>query len=282
MQKIIVTGSSGMVGLYLVLVLQKYYDVYPFSHQQLDITDKKKLKSIFEKVRPSVVIHLAALTNVDLCQEQENKAYAINTEGTDNIVCCCETFGSTLVYLSTGMVFDGKKTLPYSENDSVAVAVNTYGQSKLFGEQNIQKKLSNFYILRTTWLFGGGKKDKKFVGKMIELGQKYDSVSVVNDTWGTPTYTYDLSLAICEICRKSPAYGIYHLANGGVCNRVSFAEKIFSYAKITCRVEGVSSETFPTLAPRPINESITSSKFHKVYKMRTWEKALYHYITSEL
>ena len=281
MHKIIVTGSSGMVGTYLVPILKKQYEVYAFSHSELDVSDLSQLSSAFSKIQPQFAVHLAAMTDVDLCEEIPQQAFFINEQGTKNIALCCQQYNSTLLYVSTGMVFDGKKTSAYVESDHVEKSVNIYGASKYGGEQIIRTLLAKFYIIRTTWLFGGGQRDKKFVAKMIHLGKNNTSLSVVEDKWGSPTYTLDLSIALATLCTKTPDYGIYHVANVGRCNRLQFAQKIFEYANIACKLHGVTSDVFPTKAPRPFNESVTSSKLSHLCKMRTWEDALYEYISAE-
>ncbi|BBM82762.1 dTDP-4-dehydrorhamnose reductase [Candidatus Uabimicrobium amorphum] len=281
MQKVIVTGSGGMVGTYLIPLLNEKYDVHAFPHSDLDVTDVQKLTSAFEKIQPQIVVHLAAMTNVDLCEEQPQQAFFVNEQGTKNIAKCCRQHNCTLLYVSTGMVFDGNKTSAYEESDCVTRSVNIYGESKYKGEQAIQQLLQKFYIVRTTWLFGGGQRDKKFVAKMLQLGKKNDSLSVVDDTWGSPTYTKDLSAALETLCTKVPDYGIYHIANVGRCNRLQFAQKIFADAKMDCTTKGVRSASFPTKAPRPFNESITSTKLSAIHKMRTWQEALHEYVTTE-
>lgn len=281
MQKVIITGSAGMVGTYLAPILKEQYAVYAFSHNELDVGNFQQLSSVFARIQPHLVVHLAAMTDVDLCEEIPQQAFLINEQGTKNIALCCQQHDSTLLYVSTGMVFDGDKTSAYVESDLVTKSVNVYGESKYAGELVIRELLTKFYIVRSTWLFGGGQRDKKFVAKMIKLGKNNSCLSVVEDKWGSPTYTRDLSTSLATLCAKTPDYGIYHIANAGRCNRLQFAQKIFAYAKIDCTLKGVSSDVFPTKAPRPCNESVTSTKLSHLCEMRTWQDALYEYITTE-
>lgn len=258
--KIIILGASGMLGSDLSKV---FPDAIKFTRADLDITDKQHVLKIIKEINPDVVINAAAYTNVDGCEDEQDLAFEVNGYSPGHIAqACCDT-GATLVHFSTDYVFDGSKE-EYTESDTTN-PINVYGQSKLMGEQEIIKNTNNYRIIRTSWLFG--ENGNNFVDTMLRLSKEMETVKVVNDQLGKPTYTKDLAEKTREIINLSP--GIYHVTNEGNCTWYEFASAIIDNA-IPC-----SSAEFPTKAKRPTYSVLANTKFAP---MRHWMDALVEYL----
>lgn len=274
---ILVTGAHGMLG--------SYFDgdeILKTDLDTLDIRDYQKIREMVGDYRPEIILHLAAETDVDLCEQNIDHAYKINTIGTQNVALVCQEFGSTLVYISTGAVFDGEKKEPYDEFDATK-PVNIYGKTKLEGENIIKQLLKKFYIFRAGWMIGGGSgKDKKFVGKMVKLIKEREEISVVNDKFGSITYTKDFAQSIIEFIRTD-MFGLYHMANKGVCSRYDIAVEITRILKKEIKINPVDSSKFPMPAPRGRLEAIRNYKLYLLGLdfMRDWKDALKDYLLSE-
>ena len=213
--RILITGSSGMLGADLCQELEKDYEVYgadlvhrtsytcppkPERRRRIvhrfikgDITNRKSVANIVYRIKPDIVIHAAAWTDVDGCELNKKKAYKINSEGTKNVALACRTANAPLIYISTDFVFDGKKNRPYAEADRPN-PISVYGGSKYKGEIYIKRILRRYYILRTSWLYG--RNGRNFVDIIIDKAKKERALKVVNDQIGSPTYTKDLAKAI--------------------------------------------------------------------------------------
>ena len=285
MKKIYVTGADGMLGRTLVPLFQTAYDVRGTDLPEHDITDDVAIRKDICSFSPDIVIHLASMTDVDGCETDPETARRINAKGTENIAVSCRDCGATMIYLSTGMIYNGRKPGPYIEYDSPD-PVNTYGQTKYEGELAVRKHLSSYYIFNTCWIFGGGPQDKKFVAKIIELGRERDRLEIVDDTFGSPTYTVDLSHAIFEFLGEDDfekKYGRYHCAGRGCVNRFDLAREIFSIAGIEdCELVPVSSKKFDLPAPRPRTEALDNYSLDLLglHLMRDWRESLRDYVTS--
>jgi dTDP-4-dehydrorhamnose reductase len=227
---------------------------------------------------------LAALTNVDDCERKPDDAYLTNTIGTQNVALACQSVDATMVYISTISVFDGQKCEPYTEFDQPNPQ-SWYSHSKYQGELIVEKLLSKYYIARAGWMFGGGPEDKKFVAKMIELASERDLLKVVNDKFGSPTYTADISSGV-ERLAQTGLYGTYHMVNtGGYCSRYEFAQKILEFAhNNSCALQPVSSAEFPLPAPRPNMEAARNFnlELRGLNWMQPWQLALEEYVESTL
>ena len=261
---------------------------------ELDITNVIQITEAFYAFQPDFVLHLAAMTDVDGCERNPQAAFRINGEGTRNIAQICHDNRIPLLYISTSDIFDGTKPTPYIETD-IPNPINQYAKSKYQGETYVRELIPNAYIIRTCWLFGGGKDDKKFVVKMLEQAKTKHSLSVVNDVFGSPTYTKDLAEGIFKVVEKGPPQadppladkpGIYHVSNAGVATRYEIALKILEYARITdCEIKGVSNKDFVEVAPRPKMAAMTSINLKKIgldNLMRPWQEALKEYITMQI
>lgn len=258
--KTLITGSNGMLGSDLCKV---FPEAITLTHKDLDITNRAQVLDFIQKISPDVVINAAAYTNVDGCEDNQELAFQVNGYGPGNLAEACNKIGAKLVHFSTDYVFDGSKA-QYKEFD-IPSPINVYGQSKLLGEQEIMKNLKDYRIIRISWLFG--KHGKNFVETILKLSHEIDEVKVVNDQFGKPTYTVDLSRRVKEIIGLEA--GIYHLTNDGICSWYEFASAFTSNA-VAC-----TTEEFPTKAKRPQYSVLVNTKTEP---MRHWKEALKDYL----
>jgi len=285
---IFVTGANGMVGSYLEEVFKKeelYLTDFNVDSKTakinfLDIRDPEAVKKEIKKVRPQFVLHLAAKTDVDKCEIEVDDAYLTNVIGTQNISLACQDLDAIMIYISTAGVFGGDKIEPYTEFDHPN-PVNVYGRTKLEGEKIVQSLLNKYYIVRAGWMMGGREKDKKFVGKIVQLFKEKDKILAVNDKIGSPTYAHDLLEGIKKLISTN-YFGLYHMTNRGVCSRYDVAVEIGRILKKKIPVEPVSSALFPLPAPRARSEAMRNYKLELlgIVKMRTWQEALKEYLKS--
>lgn len=276
---ILVTGSNGMMGSYVQAIFPQE-DLFLTDRASMDITDYDSVRQTFEKVKPEVVLHLAAATDVDRCEQDKDWAYKTNVLGAQNIILCCQQGDCLMVYVSTSDVFHGSKKQLYTEYDAPD-PINTYAKTKWEGEKIVQNFLDRYFIVRAGWMIGGGKgKDKKFVSKMVELCRTQETIEVVNDKWGTITYAKDLLKTIRQLL-KTPFYGLYHVANKGVCNRYEIAMEIKKILKSDVLIHPVSSDRFPLPAPRPYCDAIRNYKLSLMGldTLSSWQEALGAYLT---
>lgn len=283
--KVLVTGAKGMLGTDLCQALhQQEYPVYATDIQEMDVREPVQVQRTFADFAPDLVLHLAALTDVDGCEQEPDEAFRTNTVGTQNIALACQRVDVPMVYISTISVFDGNKCEPYTEFDTPNPQ-SWYSHAKFEGERIVEHLLQRYYIVRAGWMFGGGHEDKKFVAKIIELARNHSELKIVNDKFGSPTYTRDLSRAIIRLSQTG-WFGVYHSVNTGApCSRHEFAQKILEYAGITtCRLIPVSSAKFPLPAPRPRMEAARNlhAELLGLELMRPWSAALREYISLTL
>ncbi len=297
-RKVLITGSSGMLGIDLCQELGGDYDVYGadlVKHDTLgvkrfekcDITNEDETLNVLSKIRPDIVIHTAAWTDVDGCELDEDKAYGVNSEGTENVALACGENGSILLYLSTDFVFDGKKKTAYKETDK-ANPISIYGDSKFVGEETIQRIWPKHFIIRTSWLYG--MHGKNFVDTIIGKAKAESELKVVDDQVGSPTYTKDLAKAIHRLLDRvrepgsgDGGYGIYHVSNSGSVSWYEYAKAILKMAGPDTKVTPIPSGELTRPAKRPAMSVLDNSKFEKFtgHKMRNWKTALKEYIKKE-
>lgn len=282
--KILVTGADGMLGRDFCHLAEKMtHDVTKTDIGDLDVTDLGALRETMLRVKPEAVFHFAAMTDVDRCETHPDEAYLVNVIGTENVALCCAEAEVPLVFSSTGSLFGGEKTYPYTEFDQPR-PISRYGKTKYLGEQMIQRVAPKHYICRAGWMFGGGHEDKKFVARIIQLASERDEIFGVIDKTGTPTYTTDFSKRMLDILGTG-RYGLYHAGNEGFCNRYEFACKIVELAGLNnCRVIPVIASKVPMPAQRPRLEALDNYKCRLLgmQKMRAWEPALKEYIETRL
>ncbi len=258
--KTLIFGAGGMLGTDLRAV---FPDAVKLEHRDLDIRDREKVIETIEINEPDVVINAAAYTAVDDCEDNRELAFKVNGAAPGYIAEGCSRTGAVLVHYSTDYIFDGSKK-EYVEADSPN-PINIYGSSKLMGETNIIKNLENYRIIRTSWLYGAN--GKNFVDTMLMVSEKADTVKVVNDQFGKPTYAFDLARKTKELV-ELPA-GTYHITNEGVCSWYEFASSIIKNA-VPC-----TSAEFPRKAKRPKCSVLVNTK---TSPMRHWRSALTEYL----
>jgi len=258
--KTLILGAGGMLGKELSKV---FPDAIKFTRSEVDITDEDRVRLTIEKIKPEVVVNAAAYTNVDGCEDDKDLAFNVNGQALKYIARTCSITGATLVHYSTDYVFDGSKK-EYFESDKTN-PINVYGQSKLRGEKNIIENMKDYRIIRTSWLFG--LQGKNFVETMLRLSKEMDTVKVVNDQFGKPTYAVDLAQKTSEIVKLTP--GIYHITNDGTCSWYEFAKAIIG------NVAPCSTDEFPRKAERPKYSVLVNTKTES---MRHWKEALKAYM----
>lgn len=277
--RIVITGHKGQLGTALQEVLEGE-TLFGLDLPQHDITDGQATTRAIADFVPQVVIHAAAMTNVDGCERDPDAAYRINGLGTQNVVLACQRCGAAMVCVSTNEVFDGTKGEPYLEFDQPN-PINTYGRSKLAGELITQALLNRFYIVRTAWLYAQG--GSNFVTKMIQIADERGELRVVTDEVSSPTYAPDLAEAIAKLIRTDH-YGIYHFTNEGACSRYDFAIKILELAgRGHVPVHPITSDQYTRTSTPPLYAPIRNfcATTALGITLRPWEEALMAYFTAE-
>ena len=250
-------------------------------YKQLDITDSEAVKAVLTEVQPDAVVHCAAWTAVDAAEDEENKAkvYAVNSDGTRNIAAVCRELDCKMIYISTDYVFDGEGTEPWQPDCKAYAPLCVYGDSKLKGELAVSELLEKYFIVRIAWVFG--RNGNNFIKTMLKVGKKYDTVRVVNDQIGTPTYTYDLSKLLVSMC-ESDRYGCYHATNeGGYISWYDFTKEIYRQAGYSTGVVPVTTEEYgQSKAKRPHNSRLDKSKLSRngFALLPAWQDALSRYL----
>lgn len=248
---------------------------------RLDITEEAAVKKTISEINPDVVVHCAAWTAVDAAEDEENKdkVFAINVNGTRFIAESCKSIAAKMVYISTDYVFDGQGTAPWTADCKDYAPLNVYGKTKLEGELAVSRTLDNYFIVRIAWVFGVN--GNNFIKTMLNVGKKFDTLKVVNDQIGTPTYTYDLSRLLVDMC-ETDKYGYYHATNeGGYISWYDFACEIFKQAGYTTKVNPVTTEEYGiSKAKRPFNSRLDKSKLSEngFELLPTWKDALQRYL----
>lgn len=273
-----------MLGADLCAIFAPHFDLTSVDLDEMDVRSPSLVFSIIESVRPSRVIHLAAMTDVDACEKYPNEAYAINAIGAQLVALACQKIDAEMVYVSSVSVFGGEGHEAYTEFDLPA-PVSHYSRSKYQGELIVQSLLRRYYVVRAGWMFGGGMQDKKFVARIVELARSKPILQIVDDKFGSPTYTRDFANGIRQLIRTG-WYGTYHLVNTGrPVSRYKIAQKILEYANITsCQLQPISSAHFPLSAPRPRMEAARNfrAELLGLNLMRSWQEALQEYIAVSL
>lgn len=247
----------------------------------MDITDANQVRAVLLAVKPDVVVHCAAWTAVDLAEDEDKqeKVRAINAGGTQNIATVCKELDCKMVYISTDYVFNGQGEAPWDPDCKDYAPLNVYGQTKLEGELAVANTLEKFFIVRIAWVFGTN--GKNFIKTMLTVGQKYDTVRVVCDQIGTPTYTLDLSRLLVDMV-ETEKYGYYHATNeGGYISWYDFACEIFRQAGYTTKVNPVTTQEYGlSKAARPFNSRLDKSKLAEngFQPLPTWQDALARYL----
>ena len=288
--KILMTGCGGMLG-------DAFYNLYKdkFNVQAtdidlneewldfLDVRDFKQYQEVVNEFNPEIILHLAALTDLEYCEKNISHTYLTNTISVENAVTLAKQVGATLVYISTAGIFDGQQE--FYDDWSQPHPINVYGRSKYMGEIYVEKNMDKYFVFRAGWMMGAGpKKDKKFIQKIMQQikdGKK--QLCVVDDKLGTPTYTYDFAKNVISML-KTNFYGVYNLVCEQDCSRFDVAEEILKIfdLKQKIKVNKVKSDYFEDeyFAPRPASEKLVCSKLRlrQNYLMREWKVSLKEYL----
>ncbi len=290
--RIFVTGVGGQLGYDVVNELKKRgYEAVgsdipdetaaDCEYIKLDITDAEAVEKVISEVDPDVVVHCAAWTAVDAAEDEENipKVRAVNVDGTRNVANVCKMIGCKMIYISTDYVFNGHGTEPWQPDCKDYAPLCVYGQTKLDGELAVSSILDKYFIVRIAWVFGVN--GKNFIKTMLNAGRKYDTVRVVNDQIGTPTYTYDLARLLVDMA-ETDKYGYYHATNeGGYISWYDFTCEIFRQAGYTTNVVPVTTAEYGlSKAARPFNSRLDKSKLAEngFKPLPTWQDALSRYL----
>ncbi|MGH1472180.1 MAG: dTDP-4-dehydrorhamnose reductase [Cellvibrionaceae bacterium] len=279
--RVLVTGAAGQVGRELVeLCLNSAIDVIACTRDQIDISNFQQVSEVIKQYSPTVVVNAAAYTAVDKAETEKEKAWQVNSEGAKNLAIICSQLHISLIHISTDYVFNGEKSSPYSETDQTN-PTSEYGKSKLAGELAIKERCSDFYILRTSWVFG--QYGNNFVKTMLRLAKKDQALRVVADQKGTPTPALMIAEAIIALIKDnlSLANGIYHLGGLPEVTWYEFARSIIETASKLglCNkvdIEPITTADFPTPAKRPKNSSLSSQKLFSGLKITQshWQEYL--------
>lgn len=269
--KVVLFGSHGMLGYDLVEVFRDY-DLYAFSKSEVDISSKKQVFNVLSKINPDIVINAAAYTSVDGSEINKKAALLVNATAVKYISLACNRYGSTLVHFSTDYVFSGKNPNGYVES-SRRSPINFYGISKMEGEDYVRSLCKKYYIVRTQWLYG--KYGINFVDTIIRWGKEKNEIRVVNDQFGSPTYTVDVANKIKTLL-KTCRFGVYHITNKGVCTWHDFAKFIVKLINLNVKIIPITSEELKKSAKRPKYSVLINTKFKA--KIRGWKSALKEYI----
>ena len=275
-QTILVTGSNGQLGSELQDLAANLpgFDFIFLSRTNLSLNDTGAITGTVAQHKPSFVINCAAYTAVDKAESERDEAFQINATAVDALAKACAENDARFIHISTDYVFDGTKKTPLNEGDPVA-PVNVYGESKLAGEEAARKANPDSVIIRTSWVYSAY--GKNFVKTMMRLMSEKESINVVNDQWGSPTYAADLAEAILQII-QSPQWhpGVYHYSNEGVISWFEFAKEIAALIQTKCVVLPTTTASFPTPAKRPLYSVMNKAKIQKQYGivLKDWKESL--------
>lgn len=279
--KVLVTGVKGQLGFDIVNLLNSQnVEAKGVDLEDFDLTDSVAVKDYVKNYSPDVIVHCAAYTAVDKAEEDKDLCYKVNVDGTQHLVDVAKELDCKFVYFSTDYVFEGNGQKEY-EIDEKINPINHYGYTKYLGEKAVVDNLSKYFICRISWVFG--ENGNNFIKTMLRLAQTYPKLTVVSDQVGSPTYTKDVAVVVCDMI-KTAKYGTYHVTNESFCSWYEFALEIFKQANIDIEVAPVPSSEYKTLATRPSNsrlskKSLTENGFNK---LPTWQDAISRYLKNIL
>ncbi len=282
MGKILVIGAKGMLGRDLVETLRTSFPrdgIFGWDVEEIDIQKERSTIDKIERLAPRMIINVAAYTDVDGCELDEKKAFAINAEGMKHVALGAVKCGAKVLYLSTDYIFDGKKDKPYLEQDP-PLPLNVYGRSKWKGEQYVQELLEDALIVRTQWLYG--KYGKNFVASILRQAGEKNILSVVNDQMGSPTHSLDLCQAISLLIQRE-ARGIFHVVNSECCTWYDYARTILKLSGVEgVKVIPISCKELTSPAVRPAYSVLDTQKLKREIglTLRPWFEALKEYLSS--
>ena len=277
---VLVTGANGQLGQSIQFIANQYPNIHFIytDYQELDITNFESCHTVFAKYKPQFCINTAAYTAVDKAESEAEKAHLINAIGPENLAKVCKEYNTILLHISTDFIFDGTSTQPYLETD-IPNPKSIYGQTKLVGELAVQKNWEKHFIIRTSWVYS--QFANNFMKTMLRLASERDSLSVVHDQIGTPTYAVDLAEILMNIIQSSitnkpSPFGIYNFSNEGVCSWYDFAAAIFHQKGISINLQPIPTSAYPTPAKRPSYSVLDKSKIKNTFnlKINDWKASL--------
>jgi len=278
--KVIVTGAKGQLGTDMASLLSEAgYEVHAFGREKLDFTDRREVLEVVEALQPDIIVHCGAYTKVDQAETERELAERVNGHGSGYLAEAAELVGAKLVYVSTDYVFDGTAVEPIPES-AATNPINVYGASKLLGETLVKAAAKRYFIVRTSWVYG--LHGSNFVKTMLNLGRQGKPLTVVEDQFGSPTFTVDLAECVLRLI-QSDHYGTYHVSNSGSCSWYEFAQAIFEEAGMKVELAPVDSSRFIRPAQRPAysvlrHQSLSENGFPP---MRNWREGLKEFLALE-
>ncbi len=275
--KILVTGVKGQLGHDVVNELTKRdIEAVGVDIEEMDITDPVSVDRVIKETAPDAVIHCAAYTAVDAAEENEELCRKVNADGPQNIANVCKELDIKMIQISTDYVFGGEGTHFWKPEDACEPQ-SVYGRTKYQGELAVRNTLEKYFIVRIAWVFGIN--GKNFVKTMLNLAKTHDTIRVVNDQFGSPTYTYDLARLLADMV-VTEKYGVYHATNEGICSWYEFACAIFQEAGISVNVVPVTTAEYAAKAKRPANSRMDNNKLTEngFEKLPAWQDALARYV----
>jgi len=275
--KVVVTGITGQLGHDVLLELKaRGLEAVGASRAEMPLTDGEAIRAYLEQVKPAVVVHCAAYTAVDKAEDEPAQCRAVNVEGTAAIAQACRAVGAKLLYLSTDYVFPGEGNTAY-EVDGPKGPQNVYGASKLAGEEAVRSALAEHFIVRISWVFGIN--GKNFIRTMLNLSKTHDTLTVVDDQVGSPTYTKDLAVLLADML-ATEKYGTYHATNEGYCSWAQLAAETFRQKGLPVKVTPVASSAYPTKAVRPKNSRLSKKSLDQAgfKRLPPWQDAVARYL----
>ncbi len=282
--KIVIVGSGGRLGAALVREFQGKFDVTSFNHEQLDLANQNQTRDNLSPLEFDLLINCAAMTNVDLCEQEIEQAFAINAEGPQLLARICRDKNAKMIHFSTDYVFDGEKREPYVETDA-AKPISVYGESKRTGEKLVLQTQDRHLVLRVSWVFGPDR--PSFIDTMIKRARDEEHIDAVADKFSTPTYTHDIAEMVSRFFDVDVPGGILHFANNGECSWQEYAQ----HALDCCRASGISLKAKTVgpakiadmknwIARRPVYSVLSTAKYAKLTSVtpRSWRDAVSDYI----
>jgi dTDP-4-dehydrorhamnose reductase len=281
--KVAVIGARGQLGTDLVEVLEGEFRVYPLTHGDVDVEVSESLE-VLKDIKPDVIINTAAYVRVDDAEIYAERAFAVNAIGALNVARIASEVDAINIYISTDYVFDGEKREPYVETDQPN-PINVYGASKYAGEVLTKNYSEKHYIIRVASLYGkagASGKGGNFVNWVVDMAKKGQELKIVADQFMSPTYTKDVAIAMKELLRLRPEYGIYHMVNDGYCSWFEFTKAIFEILGWNVEIQPIKSSELNRIARRPSFSALQNYKLERIgIKIRHWREALRDYLAEK-
>ncbi|WP_026679370.1 dTDP-4-dehydrorhamnose reductase [Fictibacillus gelatini] len=275
--KILVTGYTGQLGFDVVKEgLDRGLDMIGVGSRDLDVKDEKAVNDYVNEIKPNAIIHCAAYTAVDKAEDDKENCWKVNVDGTSYLAKAAKKINAKFMYISTDYVFDGKGDIPFTEANTPN-PIGYYGLTKYEGEKIVESLLTDWFIVRISWVFGIN--GNNFVKTMLRLAETRNELNIVGDQFGSPTYTHDLSKLLLNMIQTSK-YGIYHVSNEGFCSWAEFAKEIFQQSGKRIKVNTINTEEYPTRAVRPKNSRMSQQKLieNGFSPLPKWQDAVKRYL----